>query len=136
MRGADEAIMLNPDGTVAEGSAENIFIVRDETLITPPSSSNILEGITRQAIIKIAQEDLNIKVVEREILRSELYIADEVFLCGTGAQVSPVVEIDGRKIGDGKPGKITRKIQDFYFKIVRGKVEKYKSSWSVPVYKN
>ncbi|HIP93136.1 MAG TPA: branched-chain amino acid transaminase [Desulfurobacteriaceae bacterium] len=134
MRGADEAIMLNPDGTVAEGSAENIFIVRNENLITPPLSANILEGITRQAIIKIAQEDLNIKVFERDILRSELYVSDEIFLCGTGAQVSPVVEVDGRKIGDGKPGKITKKIQDYYFKIVRGKVEKYKNSWLIPVY--
>jgi len=134
MRGADEAIMLNPDGTVAEGSAENIFIVRNGSLITPPLSANILEGITRQAIIKIAQEDLNIKVFERDILRSELYIADEIFLCGTGAQVSPVVEVDGRKIGDGNPGKITRKIQDFYFKAVRGKVEKYKNSWLISVY--
>ncbi len=134
MRGADEAIMLNPNGNVAEGSAENIFIVRDGILITPPPSDNILEGITRKAIIKIAQEDLGIKVIERSINRSELYIADEVFLCGTGAQVSPVIEIDGRKIGDGTPGPITKSIQNFYFDAVRGKIKKYKNSWLVPVY--
>ncbi|SNZ11061.1 branched-chain amino acid aminotransferase [Persephonella hydrogeniphila] len=131
LAGADEAIVLNKNGYVSEGSAENIFIVRDGKLITPPVSDDILEGITRNAIITIAK-DLGYEVEERHIARTELYVADEVFFCGTGAQVSPVVEIDHRKIGDGKPGKITKEIQSVYFDAVRGKIEKY-SDWVVPI---
>jgi len=131
MAGADEAIVLNKNGYVSEGSAENIFIVRDGKLITPPVSDDILEGITRNAIITIAQ-DLGYQVIERHIARTELYVADEVFFCGTGAQVSPVVEIDNRKIGDGKPGKITKEIQNVYFDAVRGKIDRYKH-WIIPI---
>ncbi len=123
--GADEAIVLNKNGFVSEGSAENIFIVRDGTLITPSVSDDILEGITRWAVMQIAK-DKGYPVVERSISRTELYIADEVFFCGTGAQVSPVVEIDKRVIGNGKPGPITKDIQKTYFDAVRGKIEKYK----------
>ena len=125
LAGADEAIVLNKNGYVSEGSAENIFIVRDGKLITPPVSDDILEGITRWAVMVIAK-DLGYEVIERSITRTELYVADEVFFCGTGAQISPVVEIDKRKIGDGKPGKITKEIQKVYFDAVRGKIEKYK----------
>ena len=131
LAGADEAIVLNKNGYVSEGSAENIFIVRNGKLITPPVSDDILEGITRNAIITIAK-DLGYPVEERHIARTELYVADEVFFCGTGAQVSPVVEIDNRKVGDGKPGKITKEIQKVYFDAVRGKIEKYKH-WVIPI---
>jgi len=131
LAGADEAIVLNKNGYVSEGSAENIFIIRSGKLITPPVSDDILEGITRNAIITIAK-DLGYQVEERHIARTELYVADEVFFCGTGAQVSPVVEIDNRKVGDGKPGKITKEIQNIYFDAVRGKIEKYKH-WVIPI---
>ncbi|MGA1839149.1 MAG: branched-chain amino acid transaminase [bacterium] len=132
-RGFDEAIMLNVDGHVAEGSAENIFIIRDGNLITPSLSDDILEGITRKALITLCEEDLNLKVIERKINRTELYICDEAFLCGTGAQVAPVIEVDGHKTGDGRIGSITRKIQKLYFEIVRGESNKY-SEWRTPVY--
>ncbi len=131
LAGADEAIVLNEKGFVSEGSAENIFIVRNGTLITPPVSDDILEGITRWAVITIAK-DLGYRVEERHIARTELYVADEVFFCGTGAQVSPVIEIDHRKVGNGKPGKITKEIQNVYFKAVRGKVDKYKN-WVIEI---
>jgi branched-chain amino acid aminotransferase len=131
-RGFDEAIVLNHDGHVSEGSAENIFLVRDGKLITPAPSDNILEGITRRTVMQIAIEDLGIDTVERQIDRSELYVADEVFFCGTGVQVAAVIEVDGRAVGKGKIGPITEKIRDFYFDIVKGKVDKYKA-WCTPV---
>jgi len=131
LAGADEAIVLNKNGFVSEGSAENIFIVRNKKLITPPLSDDILEGITRNAIITIAK-DLGYQIEERHISRTELYVADEVFFCGTGAQVSPVVEIDHRPVGNGKPGSITKEIQKIYFNAVRGKIDKYKN-WVIPI---
>ncbi len=118
--GYDEAIFLDRSGHVCEGSAENIFIVRDGKLHTPGVSSDILEGVTRQSVIELAGKELGIECVERPLDRSELYIADEVFLCGTGAQISPVVEVDGRKVGPGVPGKLTQQLQTLYFGIVRG----------------
>ncbi|SNR66207.1 branched-chain amino acid transaminase [Desulfurobacterium atlanticum] len=133
LAGADEAIMLNTDGTVAEGSAENLFIIRNGVAITTPSYSNILEGITRNAVIELLKEELGVEVVERPILRSELYIADEAFFTGTGAQVAPIAEIDGRVIGTGEIGKITSKLQELYFDIVKGNVDKY-SHWLIPIY--
>jgi branched-chain amino acid aminotransferase len=131
--GFDEAIMLTHDGHVSEGSAENIFLLRHGSLITPPASDNILEGITRSTVIQLAQELLNVPVVERSIDRSELYVADEVFLCGTGAQVSPVVEIDRRAVGTGRVGDVTRRLQRAYFDIVRGRDARYRQ-WCSPVY--
>lgn len=131
-RGFDEAIVLNHDGHVSEGSAENIFLVRDGRLVTPSPSDNILEGITRRTVMQLAGDDLGIETVERQIDRSELYIADEVFFCGTGVQVAAVIEIDGRPVGDGKIGPVTEKIRDLYFDVVKGKVAKYKS-WCTPV---
>ena len=133
LNGYDEAIMLNPDGTVAEGSGENIFIVRDGKLITPPSSSNILEGITRNAVIEIARKELGIEVEERPILKSELYVADEVFFTGTAAQVAPIVQIDHVTIGNGTVGRVTRALQEVYFSIVKGERERY-LHWLTPVY--
>lgn len=123
--GYDEALVLTKDGHISEGSAENIFIVRDGALITPPVTENILEGIVRKSIIEILENELNLKVIERRIDRTELYIADEIFLCGTGAQISPVTEVDKRVIGDSSMGRITKSLQNIYFNIVRGQNEKY-----------
>ncbi|WP_456455870.1 branched-chain amino acid transaminase [Thermovibrio sp.] len=133
LNGYDEAIMLNPDGTVAEGSGENVFIVKRGKLITTPPSSNILEGITRNAVITLARQELGLEVEERPILRSELYVADEVFYTGTAAQVAPVVQIDHVVIGSGEIGKITKALQETYFKAVKGENEKY-LNWLTPVY--
>ena len=132
LNGFDEALVLTEDGHASEGSAENLFIVRDGTLITPPIVDDILEGITRAGLIELAR-DLGITVVERSIDRSELYIADEVFMCGTGAQLSPVIEVDHRPVGGAKVGPITARLKDRYFDIVRGKVPEYRH-WVTPVY--
>ena len=131
--GFDEAIMLSGDGHVCEGSAENIFIVRRGEVITPPPSDNILEGITRSLVMHLVREELGLDVVERTVDRSELYISDEVFLVGTGAQVAPVIEIDRRRIGDGEPGPLTTRVQDTYSKVVTGREPKY-AAWLTPVY--
>jgi branched-chain amino acid aminotransferase len=132
LSGFDEAIVLTEDGHVAEGSAENIFLLRDGVLITPSVTANILEGITRDTVITLAR-DLGIPVLERPVDRTELYVAEEVFLCGTAAGLSPVVEIDHRRIGTGKPGPIFRQLSALYERIVRGKEEKYRA-WCTPVY--
>jgi branched-chain amino acid aminotransferase len=132
MNGYDEALMLTQDGHVSEGSAENLFIVRDGILITPPGTDNILEGITRSHLMTMAG-DLGIPVSVRSIDRTELYSADEVFLCGTGAQLAPVVEIDQRPIGSGKVGPITRRLHNLYFDAVRGRSDAYRE-WLTPVY--
>lgn len=131
--GYDEAIVLTHDGHVAEGSAENLFLVRNGRLVTPALSDNILEGITRSTVIDLARDRLGLEVVERQVDRSELYVADEVFLCGTGAQISPVIEIDRRVVGDGRVGAVTSKVQRLYFDIVRGRDPRY-ASWCQPVY--
>lgn len=131
--GYDEALVLSADGHVAEGSAMNFFLVEDGRLVTSPVTDNILVGITRDTIKHIAQDEFGLEVVERPIDRTELYVADEAFYCGTGAQVSPITKIDSRPVGDGKVGTITKKIQDLYFEIVKGKAEKYKK-WCTPVY--
>ncbi|HEY6538616.1 MAG TPA: branched-chain amino acid transaminase [Candidatus Dormibacteraeota bacterium] len=131
--GLDEAIVLGQDGHVCEGSAENLFIIRQGTLITPPVSDNILEGITRSTLMQIWAEDMGLPLLERPIDRTELYIADEVILCGTGAQISSVVEIDHRPVGGGEPGPFARQLEATYFGLVRGEVEKYRE-WCVPVY--
>lgn len=132
--GYDEAIFLTQDGHVSEGSAENIFMVRKGQLITPPLTSDILEGVTRATIIELAREELGIEVVERTIDRTELYLADEVFFVGTGAQVAPVAEIDRRTVGDGPIGPVTRQIQELYFDVVKGRLPKYRH-WCTPVYR-
>jgi len=122
--GYDDAIFLTENGHVAEGSAMNIFIVRDGVLITPPKTDDILEGITRRTVIQLAQ-DAGYEVEERSIDRTELYIADEAFFCGTGAQVAWISEIDTRQIGDGTRGKIAGTLQDLFFSVVRGNEKKY-----------
>jgi branched-chain amino acid aminotransferase len=118
--GYDEAIMLTHAGHVSEGSAENIFLVQGDTLITPAKGENILVGVTRNAVMELAHAELGIRSVERTVARSELYTSDEVFLCGTGAQISPVIEIDHREVGTGAVGPITRQLQEVYFRAVRG----------------
>src|SRR4030042_4247061 len=114
-RGFDEAILLNHDGHVSEGSGENIFFVLEGKLVTPPSSDNILLGVTRDTIIQLAQQDIGIATVETSVDRTELYLADEVFFTGTAAHVSPVIEIDHRPVGNGKIGHINREIHGFSF---------------------
>jgi branched-chain amino acid aminotransferase len=131
--GFDEAIMLGHDGHVCEGSAENIFLVRSGTIVTPPPSDNILEGITRASVMHLVREELGLDVIERSIDRSELYVADEAFFVGTGAQVAPIVEVDRRRIGDGEPGPLTVRVQDVYLDAVMGRNPKY-GEWLTPVY--
>ena len=128
-----DAIVLDEDGHVAEGSAMNLFIVRNGKLITNHVTDNILEGITRSTIIDIAEKELGITVQERSIDRTELYIADEMFFCGTGAQISPITSVDYHSIGSGEVGEITKKLQNIYFAVVKNQIPKY-SEWSVPVF--
>ena len=122
--GYDEALMLDPQGFVAEGSGENVFIVRDGILYTPELSS-ALDGITRQTIITIAKQ-MQIPIVEKQISRDEVYIADEAFFTGTAAEVTPISELDQRPIGNGSRGPITEKLQSTYFQIVHGEIDEYK----------
>jgi branched-chain amino acid aminotransferase len=130
--GYDEAVLLDHLGNISEAPGENIFIIRDGKLLTPPPSSSALEGITKDSVIKIAK-DLGYQTVEREIPRTEIYFSDEVFLTGTAAEITPVISVDGKVIGDGKVGKITGKIRTIYSDITMGKNKKY-SKWITPVY--
>jgi len=132
--GFDEAIMLAPDGHISEGSGENIFLVIDGKLVTPAVHNNILMGITRNTVIELAENELGLETIHRSIDRSELYTADECFLTGTAAHITPVAEIDCRKIGDGEIGEITRKLQEIYASVIRGNHPKY-INWCTPVYK-
>ncbi|QCX33566.1 branched-chain amino acid transaminase [Caloramator sp. E03] len=125
LNGYDEAIFLTEDGKVCEGPGENIFIYKNGKLITPPASDNILEGITRDMVMKIAKNDLNIEVVERSISRTELYAADEVFFTGTAMEVAPVIEVDRRIVGNGKPGEVSLKIREYLMNAAMGNIEKY-----------
>jgi len=129
--GFDEAILLNQDGHVSEGSGENIFLVLEGKLITPPSSDNILMGITRDTVMYLARNELGIEVVERSVDRSELYVADEAFFTGTAAHVSPILEVDNRRVGNGEIGKITKELQRLYFEVIKGKNPKY-LHWCTP----
>jgi branched-chain amino acid aminotransferase len=133
LNGFDEAIVLNQNGHVSEGSAENLFIVRDGALITPPVSDNILEGITRTAVMQLARDELGLVVVERPIDRTELYVADEAFFCGTGVQVAAIASVDHRPVGTGELGPVVRQLRDVYFAAVRGQLPAY-GSWLTPVY--
>ncbi|MGD8752286.1 MAG: branched-chain amino acid transaminase [Anaerolineales bacterium] len=131
--GFDEALVLTDEGHVSEGSAENIFMLRDGVLVTPPVSENILEGITRRTMMELAQEELGIPVLERQIDRTEVYLCDEFFLTGTAAQVTAVTQVDFRPIGSGVMGPITSQLRELYDQVVRGKHPKYKH-WNMPVY--
>jgi branched-chain amino acid aminotransferase len=130
--GYDEAILLDHLGNISEAPGENIFIIRNGKLLTPPPSSSALEGITKDSVIEIAK-DLGYQTIEREIPRTEIYFGDEVFLTGTAAEITPVISIDGKKVGDGKVGKITGKIRTIYSDITIGKNKKY-SKWITAVY--
>lgn len=130
--GYDDAIFLTNEGTVSEGSAMNLFIIKDGKLVTPSRTEDILEGITRDTIITLAKQELGLETEERTIDRTELYHADEAFFCGTGAQVAAISHIDNRPVGEGKPGKLTRQIQDLYFGVVKNQYPQY-SHWCTVV---
>lgn len=133
LNGFDEAIVLDQNGHVAEGSAENLFLVRDGVLITPPVQGNVLEGITRRSLLTLAREGLGLTVVEREIDRSELYYADEAFFCGTGVQVAAIASVDHRPVGTGHMGPVTAELRDLYFRTVRGDEPAY-LEWLTPLW--
>ncbi|HXV38793.1 MAG TPA: branched-chain amino acid transaminase [Nitrosopumilaceae archaeon] len=129
--GYDEAIMLNYDNKVAEGSAENIFLVNDGKIITPPLSAGILPGITRDSVIKIAKAE-KLSITERNCSLKELFAADEVFMTGTASEIKPVTEIDDKDIGDGNPGRVTLKLHKIFMDVVSGKDRRF-SKWLTPV---
>jgi branched-chain amino acid aminotransferase len=131
--GMTEAIMLNQDGHVSEGAGENLVMIRKGVLISPPESDNILEGITLDTALFLASEKLNLPVQRRTIDRSELYIADELFMTGTAAHVTPVTEVDRVPVGNGQPGVISRKLQKLFFDAITGELSEYKN-WLIPVY--
>lgn len=131
--GYDEAIFMNRDGHVSEGSAENLFIIRDGKLITPSVSSHILEGITRASLMELARKEMGLECVERTIDRSELYISDEAFICGTGAELAPIVAVDRVPVGTGKVGPVSKELQNLYYEVVRGRSDKY-MHWCTPVF--
>ena len=133
LSGYDEALVLSQSGHISEGSAENVFMVRDGVLITPPVTSNILEGITRETIITLAREEMGIQTVERPIDRSEAYVCDEAFFTGTGVQVAAITQIEHRPIGSGTIGPVVARLRELYFDVVRGKNPKYRH-WCTPVY--
>jgi branched-chain amino acid aminotransferase len=130
--GYDDAIFLTQDGHVSEASAANIFLVRKGQLVTPPVTADILEGITRDAVMELARKEMELPVVERDVDRTELYAADEVFLSGTGFQIAPVVEVDGRPVGTGGIGPVAERLQELYFKAARGGWDAY-AGWTVAV---
>ncbi len=131
--GFDEAIVLNQDGHVAEGSAENLFIVRKGVVCTPPVTENILEGITRRTVMMLLRDELGLEVVERPIDRTEIYLAEEIFFCGTGVQIAAITKVDHRPIGTGQLGSLTAKLRTLYFDVVKGKAPKYRE-FCYPVY--
>ena len=133
LNGFDEAIMLNQDGHVSEGSGENIVMIRNGKLITPAPSDNILEGITLETALELAAKEMGLSVERRSIDRSELYIADEVFMTGTAAHLTPVIEVDRVPVGDGRPGLISKQLQSLYFSSITGRQPAY-TSWLTPVY--
>ncbi|MEE2876055.1 MAG: branched-chain amino acid transaminase [Chloroflexota bacterium] len=131
--GMTEAIMLNQDGHVSEGAGENLVMIRNGVLISPPQSDNILEGITLDTALFLATEKLNLPVERRTIDRSELYIADELFMTGTAAHVTPVTEVDRVLVGDGQPGVISRELQKLFFDAITGELTEYED-WLIPIY--
>ena len=132
-RNYDEAIFLDHRGFVSEGTGENIFTIKDGKVLTPPSYASILMGITRNSLITLSREELHLEVMETDITRASLYNMDEVFVCGTAGEITPVVVIDHTKIGDGKPGPLTRRLQRVYLDVVCGKIPRY-SDWITLTY--
>jgi branched-chain amino acid aminotransferase len=135
LAGFDEALVLNDSGHVCEGSAENVFIVRGGVVVTPPVSEDILEGITRRTVLQLLREDLGVEVTERPIDRTEVYLAEEVFLTGTGAQITAVTRVDHRPVGSGHLGEITGRLRPLFFDVVRGRVAAHRE-WCAPVWKD
>ena len=135
LSGFDEAIVLNQDGHVSEGSAENLFMLRDGVVVTPPGHDNILQGITRRTLIKLLRDEMGMEVVERSIDRTELYLAEELWFSGTGVQIAAITRIDHRPIGEGRMGPVVGELRDLFFDVVRGRVPKYRH-WCQPVYVN
>lgn len=133
LSGYDEAIVLNEDGHVSEMSAANIFIVRKGVAITPPVNANVLEGIVRRSLMQLMRSELGIEVVERDVDRTEIYLADEIFMCGTGVQVAAITKVEHRHIGNEEPGPITTQVRNLFFDVVSGRVGKYRD-WLMPVY--
>jgi branched-chain amino acid aminotransferase len=132
MAGFDEALVLDNNGHISEGSAMNIFMVRDGVLVTPPVTDNILEGITRKSVMELAGKELGIPVMERSIDRTEVYICEEMFLTGTAAQITAVTKIDHRPVGAGVMGPVTTRLRSMYEDVLRGKNKKYEH-WNVAV---
>lgn len=135
LAGYDEALVLNQHGYLSEASAANIFVVRRGVVYTPPYTADVLEGIVQRSLVDLLRAELNLDVVERDINRTEVYLADEIFLCGTGIQVAAVTRVEHRPIGDGQMGSITRRIRDLYFDVVHGRVAAYRH-WLAPVYRS
>lgn len=133
LSGFDEALVLTNQGHVSEGSAENVFMLRQDELITPPITENILEGITRQTVMTLAQEEMGLKVVERQIDRTEVFLCDEFFMTGTAAQVTAITRVDHRPIGSGVMGPVTTRLRQLYDDVVRGRLPQYRD-WNEPVY--
>jgi branched-chain amino acid aminotransferase len=133
LAGYDEALVLDRNGHVSEASSANVFIIRGGVAITPPVYTDILEGINRRSMLQLLQDELGVPVVERDIDRTEVYLADEVFLCGTGVQIAAVTQVEHRAIGSGEMGPVTARLRDLYFDVVVGQVEKY-HHWLAPVY--
>ena len=133
LSGYDEALVLNQEGHITEASAANIFIVRRGVVYTPPPQADVLEGIVRRALITLMRDDLGLEVVERDIDRTEVYVADEVFLCGTGVQVAAITRVEHRPIGSGEMGPITESARNLFFRVVQGRVAQYRD-WLSPVY--
>ena len=131
--GYDEALTLTQSGHISEGSAENFFMLRDGCLITPPVTSNILEGITRDTVIELAQEEMGLQTIERPIDRSEVYVCQEAFFVGTGVQVAAITQVEYRPVGSGQLGPVVARLREIYFDVVRGNASKYRQ-WCTPVY--
>ncbi len=131
--GFDEGLVLTQAGHISEGSAENLFMVRDGVLVTPPVTENVLEGITRRSVIELAQAELGLSVVERPIDRTEVYICDELFMTGTAAQITAITWVDHRRVGEGSMGPVATRLREIFHHVVLGKVEKYRA-WNIPVY--
>jgi branched-chain amino acid aminotransferase len=133
LSGYDEALVLTQTGHISEGSAENFFMVRDGCLVTPPVTSNILEGITRDTIMVLAQQEMGLRTIERSIDRSEVYVCDEAFLVGTGVQVAAITQVEHRPVGSGTIGPVVSRIRELYFDVVKGKHSEYRH-WCTAVY--
>ena len=131
--GFDEALVLTNEGHISEGSAENVFMVRDGVLVTPSITENILEGITRRTVLELAQQELGLPVQERPVDRTEVYLCDELFMSGTAAQITAITRVDHRQIGSGQMGPITARLRELFNDVVRGNVPRYRA-WNTAVY--